>query len=98
LLNGAHELKIHGRYYEVGARVKEIDGLSAHADQAQLITWLKKFEKKPERIYLVHGEPDALNTLRVKIKDELDLPTKILRQDQKEFLFSVEMEVCDKGS
>jgi len=90
LLNGSNELKIHGCYYEVRAQVKEIGELSAHADQSELLTWLKKFEKKPERIYLVHGEPDALNTLRVKVKDELDIPTKILRQDQTEYLFSVQ--------
>ncbi len=90
LLNGAHELKIHGRYYQVRAKVKEIGELSAHADQAELMTWLKKFEKTPERVYLVHGEPDALNTLRVKINDELDISTRILRQDQVEFLFSIE--------
>jgi metallo-beta-lactamase family protein len=92
LLNGAHELKIHGRYYDVRAKVKEMGELSAHADQAELISWLKKFDKKAERIYLVHGEPDALNTMRVKIKDELDTPTRILRQDQAEFLFSIHEE------
>lgn len=90
LLNGGRELKIHGRYYEVRAQVKEIGELSAHADQSELLTWLKKIERKPERVYLVHGEPDALNTLRVKVKDELDIPTKILRQDQTEYLFSVQ--------
>ena len=72
--------------------MKEIGELSAHADQAELISWLKKFDKKAERIYLVHGEPDALNTMRVKIKDELDTPTRILRQDQAEFLFSIHEE------
>ena len=88
LLNGAGELKIHGRYYEVRAGVKEIGELSAHADQAELLTWLKKFDTTPKRIYLVHGEPTAQDTLRLKIKDELGRTAKILREDQKEFLFS----------
>ena len=89
LLNNAGELKIHGRYYEVRAAVKEIGELSAHADQSELLTWLKTFEVTPKRIYLVHGEPIAQDALRLKIKDELGRTAKILREDQKEYLFSV---------
>lgn len=90
LLNGAGELKIHGRYYEVRAGVKEIGELSAHADQSELMIWLKKFETTPKRIYLVHGEPIAQDGLRLKIKDELGRTAKILREDHKEFLFSTD--------
>ncbi|MBK0379617.1 hypothetical protein [Mucilaginibacter segetis] len=32
LLNRAHELKIHDKYYPVVAGIREIEGLSAHAD------------------------------------------------------------------
>ena len=38
-----------------------------------MLTWLKKFEVKPESIFLVHGEPNALETFRVKIKDEIQV-------------------------
>jgi len=89
LLIGAGELKIHGQYYEVRAGVKEIGELSAHADQAELLMWLKDFDTTPKRIYLVHGEPIAQDALRLKIKDELGRTAKILREDQKEFLFSI---------
>lgn len=89
LLNGASEIKIHGRYFEVKAAVKEIAQLSAHADQAELLTWLRGFSPAPERVYLVHGEPDAMDTLRVKIKDEFGLTAKISRQGHSEFLFPV---------
>ncbi len=90
LLNGAYELKIHGQYYETRASIKEIGELSAHADQSELLSWLKKFETIPKRIYLVHGEPAAQDTLRLKIKDELGRTAKILREDHKEFLFSLD--------
>jgi len=89
LLNGTGDLKIHGQYYEVRAGVKEVGELSAHADQAELLTWLRRFDTTPKRIYLVHGEPNAQDTLRLKIKDELGRTAKILREDQKEFLFSI---------
>jgi metallo-beta-lactamase family protein len=90
LLNDAHELKIHGQYYPVKAQIKEVEDLSAHADQKELLSWLKDFTTAPTRIYLVHGEPSALEALRVKIKDELQVRAVILRQDQKEYLFSIE--------
>jgi len=88
LLNHAHELKFHGQYYPVKARVEEIAGLSAHADQAELIRWLKEFKEVPQRIYLVHGEPSAQQALRVKIKDELQQKAIILKQDQNKLLFT----------
>jgi len=88
LLNRAHELKFHGQYYPVKARVEEIAGLSAHADQAELIRWLKEFKEVPQRIYLVHGEPSAQQALRVKIKDELQQKAIILKQDQNKLLFT----------
>jgi metallo-beta-lactamase family protein len=88
LLNHVHEIKIHGQYYPIMCQVKEVGGLSAHADQAELIRWLKDFTITPERIFLVHGEPSAQEGLRVKIKDELHKKATILKQDQKEFLFA----------
>ncbi|QEC80354.1 MBL fold metallo-hydrolase [Mucilaginibacter ginsenosidivorax] len=89
LLNKAYELKIHGKYYPVNAQVKEIEGLSAHADQLELIAWLKQFKKSQPLVYLVHGEPCAQEVLRVKIKDELQLQVKIMKQYEKELLFTV---------
>lgn len=89
LLNQAHELKIHGRYYPVKAQVREIEGLSAHADQSELINWVRQFRNQQPRVFLVHGEPCAQEALRVKIKDELKLTVRIIKQYQKEFLFTV---------
>lgn len=89
MLNQAHEIKIHGQYYPIKAGVKEIGGLSAHADQAELISWLKDFTIPPERVFLVHGERDAQDALRVKIKDELGIKAIIMKEDRKEYLFSI---------
>lgn len=88
LLNKTHEVKIHGKYYPVKANVLEILGLSAHADQAELMNWIRKFEKRPKQIMLVHGEPCALEALRVKIQTELNLQVKIMKQNQDVLLFT----------
>ena len=69
LLDGAHEIKIRGRYYPVKAEIHHIESLSAHADQRGLLDWLNQVEGKPEKTFLVHGEPSALDALRVKLKD-----------------------------
>lgn len=88
LLNGAHELKIHGRFYPVKAKTIEILGLSAHADQAELIAWVKKLVPHPKQLMLVHGEPCAQETLRVKLQDELQIPVKVMKQNQDVILFT----------
>jgi metallo-beta-lactamase family protein len=71
LKEGAQEIKMHGKYYPVKAQVKEITSLSAHADQREMLSWLSRFTSKPKKIFLVHGEPQAQEVFRVKIKDEL---------------------------
>jgi len=87
LLNHASEIKLYGKYYPVNAHVEYIDALSAHADQAELLQWLKGFKKCPEHIYLVHGEPCAQEALRVKVKDTIGLEPIILRPYQPVDLF-----------
>jgi len=69
LIEGAHELKFFGKYYPVKANIEHIESLSAHADQAGIIDWLSDIKNIPEHTFLIHGEPTALNTLRVKIRD-----------------------------
>ena len=69
LQNGAHEIRFFGKYYPVKANIKTIESLSAHADQQDLLNWLENIKNIPEKVYLIHGEPTALDALRVKIKD-----------------------------
>lgn len=68
LQEGAHEIKFYGKYYPVKATIKCIESLSAHADQNDLMNWMSNIENVPEKVYLIHGEPTALDALRVKIK------------------------------
>ncbi|SKB58627.1 MBL fold metallo-hydrolase RNA specificity domain-containing protein [Maribacter arcticus] len=69
LLDGAHELKLFGKYYPVKAKIVHLESLSAHADQAELIDWMRNIKNVPEKVFLIHGEPTALDAFRVKIKD-----------------------------
>lgn len=69
LLEGAHELKFFGKYHPVKAKVAHLESLSAHADQQELMDWLKDIKNIPEKVFLVHGELTALDAFRAKIKD-----------------------------
>lgn len=69
LIDGVNEIKIQGKYYQVKAKIGNIQGLSAHADQSGLIDWLSYINNKPERVFIVHGEPQPADVMRLKIKD-----------------------------
>ncbi|MFM7023726.1 MAG: MBL fold metallo-hydrolase RNA specificity domain-containing protein [Flavobacteriales bacterium] len=71
LLRGASEIKIYGRYYDVKARIEEIRGLSGHADQKGLLSWMSKIRNKPQKVFIVHGEAQAADVLRTKIESTL---------------------------
>ncbi|SEP41600.1 MBL fold metallo-hydrolase RNA specificity domain-containing protein [Mucilaginibacter sp. OK283] len=89
LLNQVPEIKIHGQYYPVKARILGIGGLSAHADQTELLTWIKGFEQAPNEVFLVHGEPCAQEAFRVKLKDELRVPVTIMKEGRPKLLFRI---------
>jgi metallo-beta-lactamase family protein len=71
LQEGCHELRFFGEYYPVKARIAQITSLSAHADQREMLTWLKGFDTPPAHIFLNHGEPQPAETLLLKIRDVL---------------------------
>jgi metallo-beta-lactamase family protein len=68
LQDGVHEVRFFGKYYPVKATIKNIESLSAHADQNDLLNWMSSIKNIPEKVYLVHGEPSALDAFRVKIE------------------------------
>ena len=70
LQEGAHELKIFGKYVPVAAKIHLLETLSAHADQGELLWWTALLERPPQQIFLVHGEPTATEALRIKLKME----------------------------
>jgi len=68
ILDGADYVQMMGDRIAVKADVKRIEGFSAHADAEELLRWVKGFEKKPKKIFLVHGEPHASEALAKRLK------------------------------
>lgn len=77
IVDGAKTVKIFGEEVAVNARVEYIEGYSGHADQAGLLHFVDSFVKKPNHIFLVHGEEESQKVLRDKINENFDLPVSI---------------------
>ena len=73
IVNGAKKVKIFGEEIAVNARIEYIEGYSGHADQEGLMNFIYSFIKKPDHIFLVHGEPEAQDVLREKIEKETNI-------------------------
>ena len=68
LVDHQPEVRIHGREVRVAAQVHTLGGLSAHADQAQLLRWYDSFSGRPP-VYLVHGEVASAEALALKLRE-----------------------------
>lgn len=67
LESGVETVKIYGEEFPVRAQILKIDELSAHADQAGLLRYIKKI-KGLKKLFLVHGEKEAAETLAELVK------------------------------
>ena len=77
LVAGATEVKIHGEYVPVRAAVTHLEGFSGHADSDELMAWLRGLRAPPRQTFVVHGDPQASDALRVRIQDELGWKVRV---------------------
>ena len=70
LLDGAEEIKMMGMELVVKAEIARISSFSAHADKTELTKWLSAFKKKPETVFLIHGEEETLNTFSASLQEK----------------------------
>jgi len=69
LVEGAKEITIYDKRYKVRAKIKTINTLSAHADYNEILEWLSYFKTTPQKVFVTHGEKEASNSLKEKIKE-----------------------------
>ena len=81
LVDGADEIRLFGETYPVRTNIHTVGGLSAHADQRDLLDWYGAFEHSPP-VYLVHGEDKAQQALAGKLKSEHGAPVQIASPGQ----------------
>lgn len=71
ILDGAESIRLFGEEIQVNAEIYNLEGFSGHADRDGLLDWIKGFQKKPRKVFLVHGEPDAKQDFSDYVKQEI---------------------------
>jgi metallo-beta-lactamase family protein len=71
ILDGATEVKLFGETIQVCAQIRQLTGVSGHADKNGLTKWLTSFEKKPERVFVMHGDDQVCDIFTDYISKEL---------------------------
>ncbi len=71
LMDGADHVKLFGEEIAVRAEIAQMADMSSHADQNGLLHWISAYEKAPERVFLVHGNDDSMETLSALIEEQL---------------------------
>ena len=79
LLEGAKRVKIMGEQISVKARIYNLEGFSAHADQEQILKWLGNFNAAPAATFILHGEEQMSVPLAKAVSDQLGFPTYVPR-------------------
>lgn len=73
ILDGAKDVKIFGENIHINAEIYSLEGFSGHADKNGLIRWLNNFQKKPEKVFFVHGESESKDSLKTEIEKTLGI-------------------------
>jgi metallo-beta-lactamase family protein len=77
IVDGDKYVKLFGEDVAVKARVFTIGGFSAHADQAGLLKWIGNFSRTRPRVFIVHGEPTAAQSLAEKVEERFQFDTYV---------------------
>jgi len=78
----AKTVRIFGEEVPVRAAIEFMGDYSGHADYSELLAWMRRFERRPNQTFLVHGEPAALESLKGHIERALDWNVVILKPKQ----------------
>ena len=70
IIEGEIEVRLFGETITVNAHIEELAGVSGHADKKGLLNWVNHFEKKPERVFVVHGEDLVCEDFTKCLKEE----------------------------
>ena len=73
LIEGATEVKLFGEAVAVGAEIRQMPGISGHADVNGLMTWIKAFKEKPEKVFVTHGDDEVTEIFARRLQEELGL-------------------------
>ncbi len=77
IISGEKSLDIMEEMIDVRAEIYHLDGFSSHADQDEILWWLKGLQRKPKKVFIVHGEKNESESLSGRLKDDLVFDTHV---------------------
>jgi metallo-beta-lactamase family protein len=77
IVSGEKNLDIMEEMIDVRAEIYHLDGFSSHADQDELLWWLKGLQKKPKKVFVVHGEKHESDSLSERLKQDFAFDTYV---------------------
>ncbi|MCR4741044.1 MAG: MBL fold metallo-hydrolase [Lachnospiraceae bacterium] len=75
LCEDAKEVKLFGETIDVRATIKQLKGLSGHADKRGLTDWMLGFKNNPDRVFIVHGEDAVCDEFADYLREEYSFNT-----------------------
>ena len=70
LLEGADEVRLFGEDVQVNAQIRQMTGLSGHADRTGLEQWIASFSPRPAFVFVNHGDDDVAETWAAHLRSE----------------------------
>lgn len=70
LVDGAREVRLFNRPMSVRADIRQLAGLSGHADQNELVRWAGAMRTPPKHCFVTHGDPAAATALAEKLHEQ----------------------------
>jgi metallo-beta-lactamase family protein len=77
LLDGAHVVRIHKGDVPVLAEVRDLKGLSGHADGGEMLRWVSGVTRPPRTVFVTHGEAEAAEALAARLSRERGFPARV---------------------
>ncbi len=77
LLDGAHLVRIHKGEVPVLAEIRDLKGLSGHADAGEMMRWLASVRQPPRAVFVTHGEEEAALALAARIARERGFEARV---------------------
>ena len=71
LIEGAADIKLFGESVHVAAEIRQMPGISGHADVNGLLNWARAFNIKPKKVFVTHGEDSVTEIFAGRLKEEL---------------------------
>lgn len=97
IVDKADQIKLFGETVDINAEIIRLAGMSGHADRDGLIRWVQGFEKKPKKIFVVHGEDTVTDAFADLLRKEYGHDTYAPYSGTEFDLISGELLVETKG-